>query len=614
MKTRYAFLLVATCFGAATNAQLVGFYNVGGDFASYDNLTEAFDDLMAQGANGDVTFIFENGTYTGQASLGTIPGNPGMITVRSGTNNAADVILEFDAAFPLPNHIIELDGSANVKFEDVTFHALNEDRARIIHFTGNTDNLKLWDCVFIGSQSANTSSYFDRALVYCDQNVINVPENPDYLSIIGCEFRYGYEAIELNACPAGGARALGVFIAENTFIDQLGTGVYIQNAVGEFSSNRVTTKVGNGYVGLRTAYFDSGSKILRNVFQLKGTIYGTEGIEVGNTQSTTENMIADNMITVEGPGENWGLAIYNLWGMSVVYNTVAVLNGDATSKACYHLSNFPDGQDVVIRDNIFANYSGGVALESTVAANIVTEDHNDLYSSGANVAKTGGTNYATLAAYQSGTGDGASDVSIDPAFPFLPDLHLNSCALDNVGDYFYVPAGDIDYQARGNPICDIGADEYTFSSGTVNAPAITVAVDELPYLLTAPNGSNYLWSNASSAQTIAITTGGPYTCHFTDVNGCTYTVSYSVSVDFSTGVQQNEVGSLRLFPNPATDAIMIAGVEGRAIYTVFNAEGRRVLNGTVPTNAPIAVDHLAPGIYTLRIEGTLLCSARFVKR
>jgi hypothetical protein len=602
MKARYALLLSALCAFPAS-AQLVGFYNIGGPFASYDDLTEAFDDLMTQGATGDITFLLHPGTYTGQASLGVIPGNPGVITVKSSTNNAADAILAFDAVFPLPNHIIRLDNANNVKFEDVTFHALNADRARCIHFTGNTDNLKLWDCVFIGSPTTNTNSYFERVLVWCNQNDFNVADNPDNLQVLNCAFRYGYQAIEIDAEGNGGARAQGIFIGDNTLSDQLSGGITVNSATGEIGGNRITTSAGNFYVGIRTNYFDAGSKVYRNVVQAHATVGSSNGMEIGNTQNTTGNQIHNNMITVSAAnGECWGLGVYNLWDMSIIWNSVAVTSGSSTSKAFYHLSNFADGQDCVIRNNLFVNYADGPALESIVAGNIVTEDHNGLFTTGSAIASTGGVEYTTLAAYQSGTGDGANDLDIDPAFPFLPDLHVNSCALDGTGEWFPIGLGDIDYEARGNPVCDIGADEFTYSSGTVST-TLVIPVDQLPFTITAGNGSNYLWSNGSTAQSIAITQGGPVTCQFTDANGCTYTAQWNVSVDFSTGLPAMERAELRAWPNPATEAIMITGTSGRMAYTIHDANGRLVGQGSAQEGRSIDVRALATGLHVLRLEG-----------
>lgn len=603
MMNRYASFLLFACALPAT-AQLSGTYTVGGSGANYPTPAAAFSALNAQGANGDVTFLINAGTYTGQYSLGPIGGTPGNIIVRSISNNAADVTLAFDAAFPLPNHIVELDGVQHLRFEDITFHALNNDRARILHFVNNTDDLKLWDCVFIGSPSTNSNSYMDRILVHCDQNDLNTTDNADLFQVLGCTFRSGSQAIELMAEGSLGARATSLMIAENTFTDQLIGAINLLNATGEITQNRITTEVADGFTAIRTSNFDGGSRIQRNVIQARSVNSGCTGIECGNTQNTADNHISNNMVTVSADaGEVWGIAVYNLWGMAVVYNSVAVTDGTGTSKAFYHLSNFPDGQDVVIRNNLFVNYTAGTALESNVAANIVTEDHNDLYTEGATLVSTGGTAYATLAAYQSGTGDGANDLQVDPAFPFLPDLHVNSCVLDGAGEWYNIPLGDIDYQPRGNPVCDLGADEFTFNAGTVST-SVEVAVDDLPFTLSAPAGTNHSWSQGANTRSIEVVSAGVYTCSFTDVNGCAYALSWTVSVDFSTGVQQRAEDGPVLYPVPVTDVLNVAGIDPGTSFTVLDARGRCMQSGATTNGTTIInVAGLAPGVHLFRWDG-----------
>lgn len=612
--TRCITATLALILAQQATAQLSGTYIVGGAGASYATPAAAFDALNAQGANGDVTFLVNTGTYTGQYALGPIGGSPGNITMKSISGNAADVVLEFDAAFPLENHILELDGVQHLHFEDITFHALNNDRARILHFFNNTDDLKLWDCVFMGSQSTSTNSYLDRVLVHCDQNDLNTTDNADLFQVLGCEFRYGSQAIEFAAEGNSGARATAMMIAESDFTDQLVGAINLLNATGEIAQNSITASAANGYTGIRTSYFDGGAKIQRNVIQAHSTIGGCTGIEAGNTQFTTDNHISNNMVTVSATaGEVWGIAVYNLWGMAVVYNSVAVTGGSASSKAIYHLSNFPDGQDAVFRNNLAANYADGTALEGIVAANIVIEDHNDLYTTGAVLASTGGTDYATLAAYQSGTGDGADDMNVDPAFPFLPDLHLNSCVLDGAGDWYNIPLGDVDFEARGNPVCDMGADEFTFTSGTV-AGTLDLLAGDLPWTLHAPTGTSYLWSDGSTTAAIQVTTGGMYDCVVTDMNGCTYTVQWTVNVEFSTSIDPQQQPLACIHPVPASAAVFVTGAPSGVWFDVRDAQGRNVLDGILPACNILDVSGLRPGVHVLRWnDNGRPVAVRFVK-
>ncbi len=605
MERRHRFAALAfAVLPALVHAQLTGTYSVGAGSPDYSTLADAVNDLLNQGADGDVTFEIRSGTYTGKYELGGIPGSPGNITFKSQTNVAADVVLEWSSTSVSDNYIFRLDDADNVSFEALTFHPLNNDRARAVHFFNDADGLQVRDCVFIGSTSPSLGSYWDRILLHCDQNDIGTPDNPDFVVVRGCEFRHGSEAVELSFEGLGGVRSEGLLIVDNVFLGQVGTGVVINNAVGRFSGNFMHTDVGNGFVGLRTSYLMSGMQVVDNVLQLKSTVFGCTGMELGNTQFTTDNLIGNNMITVDGPGENWGLAVYNLWGTTILNNSVVVRNGQpGTSRAFYHLGNFSDGQDAVVRNNLFINYSGGPAARWNVDGNIALEDHNDLFTTGAVLTQVAGADHATLADHQAATGLGQADVSIDPAFPFLPDLHVNSCDLEDLGQLDPLLITDVDGELRGDPACDMGADEYTHT-GQVSI-SINVPYTELPFTLTAGNGVEYLWNTGATTQSIDVPEGGFYTCLFTDALGCSYVIEYEVTSDLSTAVpvQPATMEQLVLQPNPARDLFDIPGDRtGWERVQLFGADGRCLRQWAA--NARFELGGLAAGAYVVRLVRT----------
>ncbi|MCB9182420.1 MAG: hypothetical protein H6591_00770 [Flavobacteriales bacterium] len=593
-------------------AQLSGTKTVGGSNPDYATLTAAVNALMTQGAAGNVTFDIRPGTYTGQYQLGAVPGTPGSITFRNSSNGVQAVNLEFDASSSADNYIFRIDGTDDVRFEKLTFRPLDFNYARAVHFFNAIAGMTIEQCVFHGSTNPSGSAYFDRILVHCDQAAINTNNNPQDIIIIDNSFFNGNTAIELDCYGFSGARCDGLIITGNEFRQQVGTGVRLNNCRGQIGDNDFSTTVGNWYVGIRTTYFDGGSQIRRNDIQAYAT-NGCTGIEVGNTQSTTGNMISNNMVYVNGTGDVWGLAVYNLWDMKIVHNSVLVANGlPEQSYAFYHLSNFPDGQDALVRNNIFANNTGGLAYNVQVEGNVATEDHNDLFTTGATLSNVGGTDHATLAAHQSG-GQGVGDSDIDPVFPAQPDLHMNNCAMDDLGEYFFVVGADIDGDARGNPVCDMGADEYTASTNAVQAPTITVA---LPYEL-GLNASftSYSWNTGATTPTISISTAGNYSCDVVDVNGCSYQVNITVVADISTGIATREEDGVRLYPIPADDVLHVLGMPAGRAFEVLDANGREVLRGASTTLTILDVEGLAPGLHLLRWnEEGKARTARFIKQ
>ncbi|MBK9274934.1 MAG: T9SS type A sorting domain-containing protein [Flavobacteriales bacterium] len=599
-----------------TVAQLTGTLTVGGLNPDYPTLTAAVDALMSQGAMGNVTFNIRSGTYTGQYALGAVPGTPGTITFRNATNGAQAVNLEHDASGSADNFIFRIDGTDDVRLEKLTFRPLDNTYARAVHLFNAIAGMTIEQCVFHGSTNPSGSAYFERILVHCDQFTINTDNNPQDVLILDNSFFNGNTAIELDAYGFNGARSAGLIISGNEFRQQVGTGIRLNHCIGSISDNAFSTTVGNWYVGIRTTFFDGGSQIRRNDIQAYAT-NGCSGIEVGNTQSTTGNMISNNMVYVNGTGDVWGLAVYNLWDMKIVHNSVLVAAGNQfQSYAFYHLSNFPDGQDALVRNNIFANNAGGYAYYVPVAGNVATEDHNCLFTTGSTISNVAGNEYFTIPAHQAGTGQGAGDTDIDPVFPIQPDLHLNNCAMDNMGEYFFVVASDIDGDARGNPMCDMGADEYTASTNAMQAPTITILSGDLPYQLGLGASFNaYQWSTGDNTPTTTITAGGTYSCDVLDANLCSYAINITVLVDISTGITDASDAQATPFPNPALDQLVVPGVRAGAWFELSDASGRVLRAGRFDATPVIEVGDLASGMHLLRVlDGRAPSAFRFVKQ
>lgn len=613
MTVRYAFLCALLCGATTLSAQLSGSYTIGGSNPDYATIAAAVDALNGQGASGHVTFHIRPGTYTGQYGFGEIGGTPGEIVFRSAENDASSVILEHAASNADNDFIVRIDGTDGLRFEHLTFRPLDAGHGRAIHFFNAIDGLSITDCVFHGQNAGF------KALVHGDQNMPDVADRPQSVSIQACTLLGGRHGMELDFLGMTAGLAQDITISHNTLIDQVSTGITLIKASGHITDNRITTTVGDWFTGIRTLQFTLPAEVARNTIHAVATNDCT-GIEYSNTVSMAphDNMVANNMVQVEGSGTTWGIAVFNLWGTAVVHNSVLVTGGDPEgSYAFHHLSNFPDGQDLLLRNNIFSNRSGGPALNVNEAGNLATEDHNAFFSTGSALARIGGTDHATLAAYQSATGQGNGSVHTDPVFPLQPDLHMNSCVLDGLGQYFLHVHEDIDHDPRTDPACDMGADEFTFSSGTLPLPGITVQAAQLPYELGFNATFNsHEWNTSATTATIMIDEGGIYTCDVTDVNGCSYTMQVEVTVEGgSTGVEAHTLDQIQLFPNPVTDRLFIHDLPAYAPYMVLDAAGQMVRQGRLTPDAPLHVGGLAPGMYLLHLpNGTSTRYARFVKQ
>lgn len=153
----------------------------------------------------------------------------------------------------------------------------------------------------------------------------------------------------------------------------------------------------------------------------------------------------------------------------------------------------------------------------------------------------------------------------------------------------------------------------------VVSPTPDDGVTVLDNILTADeNGATYQWLdcnnglspiNGATDQSFAPTQNGAYAVQVT-LNGCTTT---SLCSDITTiGLIEMGQNGLLIYPNPADEFMELEG-EGLGIfhYSIFDATGRRVLDGNSETGQKIRVAELSPGMYLIEIAD--LGQYRFVK-
>ena len=96
---------------------------------------------------------------------------------------------------------------------------------------------------------------------------------------------------------------------------------------------------------------------------------------------------------------------------------------------------------------------------------------------------------------------------------------------------------------------------------------------------------------------------GSYTVDLTDANGCS-----SVSAEFawlSTGIGNGQAASIHIAPNPGTGVFSISGAMADR-YEVVDTRGRMIAKGRSSGDVTrIDLSHVSPGLYYVRIPGTL---------
>ena len=153
---------------------------------------------------------------------------------------------------------------------------------------------------------------------------------------------------------------------------------------------------------------------------------------------------------------------------------------------------------VNLRNNIFANYCAGYAINVATTATISTSNYNDLYTTGTNVGYWTSAR-SNLAALQTASGKDANSVSVAPGFYTTTDLHVNTSGISNLGTPVSGITDDFDGESRSSSTPDIGADEFTLAA---NDAGITGLVSPLSFCA----GSNTVKAAVKNYGTSILTT------------------------------------------------------------------------------------------------------------
>lgn len=116
----------------------------------------------------------------------------------------------------------------------------------------------------------------------------------------------------------------------------------------------------------------------------------------------------------------------------------------------------------------------------------------------------------------------------------------------------------------------------------------------------------YLWSNSSTSKDQQNLSAGNYCVTITDANGCTKTICAEIKIEVST-INLAE-GGWKLFPNPATDNIILqrlTGTSAKISWLIFDEHGKICLKSkeiNTKSSINIAIDKLVPGNYFIQVQ------------
>lgn len=402
-----------------------------------------------------------------------------------------------------------------------------------------------------------------------------------------------------------------------------GTGDVSAISVGiGFGSLGSTVTTGNEVTNATITYNNVDSFIANNAWSNSGIAL------VGATSGTT--LIANNMISrvlSRGTGGDFtaGIFVGGVAGSvtNVYYNTVNI-SGTLTGASYPSFAMAISGSNPVvnINNNIFVNTSSNGSSFSPYAIGLaygtytnLNSNNNDFYSSGPSLAATttlaGGGALATLANWQTTTGEDAASINVEPSFAAADDMHMAlvvaNAPMNNTGTLVSVTT-DYDCESRSSTP-DMGADEFAIPpcsgavAGTIT-PATAVFCGTGTTTITATGasttlGTTYAWQSSTdgaSWTTISGATGTSYVISpaITDTTYYQFIVTCSLSgaSDIaSTIVTVNPLPAIVVTPDgggycSGSGGSVTMTASGAATYTWLPGSGLSSTAGATVTASP----------------------------
>lgn len=152
----------------------------------------------------------------------------------------------------------------------------------------------------------------------------------------------------------------------------------------------------------------------------------------------------------------------------------------------------------------------------------------------------------------------------------------------------------------------------------VNAlPIVTLQANKLVVCegqsvnLLASGASTYTWNNGLStgaSKTVSPTTSLEYIVVGKDINGCENSDSLFITVENCLGISETKTDNIMVYPNPATDFIMLKGAELSSTFhtvQIINVAGKILYSAQVMyAEESIDVSNLIDGIYFVHLIGS----------
>ena len=444
---------------------------------NFQNFTDAFESL-ACGITNPVTFnvVAGSGPYNEQV---TIPVISGASAVNSVTVNGNSNTLTFAGIASNPN-TLALNGTDYITFNNLTIVATDPTNAIAGHLYGGADYNAFNNCTFQSSIST-TSTTTGAFVINGSATAASAAGNSGNGNVVtGCTMIGGYYNTVIYGATAS------PYNVDNQVVNCTARDFYLYGIYNVYCRNTIIrnnvverpnrTNPSTGYaIYLSTSsynclveknrvrkMFDGNQSNTSTVYCLYNGSSGAAGFE----NKWYNNLVSD----IKSGGAIYGFYSLGYTNVQFYHNTISIDHTSSSATgATYGMYFYGTATDV--KNNIVSIMRGGTGTKyciymSTTAT--ATSNYNDLYMNAAAGSNNVGyltSAYATLAAWQSGTGFDMNSLSVNPLYlnPPLSNYKPTEPTLDNAGTPVGI-ATDITGAVRSPSTPDPGAYEFSLQA------------------------------------------------------------------------------------------------------------------------------------------------------
>ncbi len=536
----------------------------GSNFHSFNDFKAA----MSCGIAGAVVVNVAagSGPYNEQVEFGQILGASAVNTIT--INGNGNVLTYASSASATPS-TLELNGTDYMIINNLTINATGATYAFACHLWNQADNNTFNNCTFNVPANGISSTMVSFSLSGSKTSATTSGTSGNNNVVTGCTMfsgYYGYTMVGNSSTASTGNQIINCNIFDPYYYASYNLyqdGVIVRGNLFERPTRTTTTTT---YYGIYISTGCINSLVEKNRFRnpyannptSTGTIYcvySPVDASLGNENKFYNNVVSD----INFNGTIYGMYMSGADYWKAYHNTISLDQTSSTSSSTTYGIYATGTLAFDVRNNIVSISRGGSGTKYCVYYSTplaATSNNNDLYMNavaGSRYIGYNGTSYATLSAWQTGSGKDLNSVSVDPMYlaPVSYDYTPNNGLVNDIGAPLGVTT-DINNAARSATTPDPGA--YEFSLAGLDA-SITWVSPTSP----ATAGTYPVTVNISNTQAQTITSvylkyndgSGPVAQKFTGLNitagnnqNLTFTTQYNlinsvtmtVSVDSVNGV------------------------------------------------------------------------------